>query len=102
MNQTQQSQVAHKVILHAIHRQLLTLSTGMEQLLTLAMEILKKYILSNRIISVVVPTMNPRIGQSIAPIVVAPQTLLTPAAKEVIADAASGGAWVNRNLRQVR
>ena len=30
-----------------------------------------------------------------------PQTLLAPTTKEVVVDAASGGAWVNRTLRQV-
>ena len=88
-NQTQQSRVTHKVILHAIRRKLLTLE----------MVILKK-ILSNRTIPVVVPKMNPGIDQRIAPILVAPQTLLTPATKEVVADAASGGAWVNRTPRK--
>ena len=45
--------------------------------------------------------MNPRIYQSIVPIVVAPQTLLTPAMKEVVTDAASGSVWVNRIPRKV-
>ena len=31
----------------------------------------------------------------------APQTLLKPATKEVVADAASGGEWVNRTPWQV-
>ena len=44
MNQTQQPLVTHKVILHAIRRQLLTIATGMKQLLTLATRILKKNI----------------------------------------------------------
>ena len=56
-------------------------------------------ILRNRIISATFLMMNPRINQSIAPIVVAPQTLLTPDTKEVFVDAASGGAWVNRTLQ---
>ena len=34
-------------------------------------------------------------------IVAAPQTLLTPDTKEVVADAACGGAWVNRTPRRV-
>ena len=47
------------------------------------------------------PEMNPRIDQGIVPIFLAPQTLLAPATKEVIAEAASGGAWVNRTLCQL-
>ena len=38
--------------------------------------------------------MNPRIDQNIVPIVVSPQKLLTPAKKEVVADAAWGDAWI--------
>ena len=45
--------------------------------------------------------MNPRIDQRIASITVAPKTLLTPATKEIITDAASCGVWVNRTPRQV-
>ena len=45
--------------------------------------------------------MNPSIDQRIAPIVVAPQTLLTPDMKEVVTDEALGGAWVNRTPWQV-
>ena len=45
--------------------------------------------------------MNPGIDQWIAPIILTPQALLTPAMKEVVADVASGGAWINRNLQQV-
>ena len=45
--------------------------------------------------------MNPRIEQRIAPLVVAPQMLLTPATKEIVAGAALGGARVNRTPRQV-
>ena len=45
--------------------------------------------------------MNPRIDQRIVPIVLAPQTLLTPATKEVFVGEASGGAWVNRTMRRV-
>ena len=45
--------------------------------------------------------MNPRIDQRIAPMVLAPQTLLMLVTKEVIADAASGGVWVNRTPRRV-
>ena len=58
----------------------------------------ERKLLSNRNIPVVVPTMNPRVDQSIMPILVAPQTLLTPAMKEVVTDLASGGVCVNRNL----
>ena len=57
--------------------------------------------MSNRTIPVVVLMMNPRIYQKIGPIVVAPQMLLTPAMKELVADAASGGVWVNRTLWKV-
>ena len=60
----------------------------------------KQNLLSNRTIPVVVPMMNLNIDQRIAPIVLAPQTLFTPATKEVITDAASGRAWVNRTPRQ--
>ena len=45
--------------------------------------------------------MNPRIDPRIVPIVVVPQTLLTPKTKEVVADEERGGAWVNRTPRQV-
>ena len=38
-------------------------------------------LLSNQTISIAVPTMNPSIDQKIAPIVVAPHTLLTTAPK---------------------
>ena len=57
--------------------------------------------MSNRNFPVVVLTMNPRIYQSIALIILAPQTLLTPAMKEVVVDAASGSAWVNRTPQKV-
>ena len=43
--------------------------------------------------------MNPVIDQGIAPISLAPQTLLAPVTKEVVADVASGGAWINRTPR---
>ena len=49
-------------------------------------------ILSNQTIPVVVSEMNPRIDQRIVPIVLAPHTLLVTETKEVVADAASGGA----------
>ena len=61
----------------------------------------EKKLLSNWTLPVVVPAMNPITDQKIALIVVAPQTLLMPATKEVVADVASGGAWFNRTLRQV-
>ena len=56
-------------------------------------------ILSNRTLPVVVPTMYPVIDYRIVHIVGASQTLSTPATKEVIVDASSGNAWVNRNPR---
>ena len=45
--------------------------------------------------------MNPWIDQGIAEIILTPQTLLTPATKEIVADVSSGGAWINRNPRQL-
>ena len=57
--------------------------------------------MSNWIIPVVVLTTKPRIYQRIEKNILAPQILLTPATKEVAADMASGGAWVNRNPQQV-
>ena len=45
--------------------------------------------------------MNPGIDQGVAPILLAPQTLLVPATKEVITDAELGGAWVNMTPWQV-
>ena len=56
--------------------------------------------LSNRILPVVALNMNPKIYPSIVPILAALQTLLTPETKEVVADAACGGVWVNRNLQR--
>ena len=58
-------------------------------------------LLSIRTLPVVVLTMNPSIDDSIAPIGEDSQTLLMPMTKEVVADAACGGAWVNRNPWQV-
>ena len=58
-------------------------------------------LLSNWILPFVVPKMNSRIDNMISPIGGAPQTLSTPATKEVITDAASDGMWVIRNLWQV-
>ena len=63
---------------------------------------LEQKILSNRTLPVKVTKMKPRIDQRIAPILVAPQTLLTPVTKEVAADAAWSDPWVNRTLQQVR
>ena len=48
-------------------------------------------ILSNRTIPGAVLKINPIIGQRLAPIVVVPQTLLTSATKEFVADAGSSG-----------
>ena len=45
--------------------------------------------------------MNLRIDQRIVPIVVASQMLLNPVTKEIVADVALGGAWVNRTPQQV-
>ena len=45
--------------------------------------------------------MNPRIHNSIAPIVGTSQTLLTHLTKEVVAEAVCGGAWADRTPRQV-
>ena len=61
----------------------------------------QKKLLSNRTIPVVVLTMNPSIDHRIAPIVLAPQTLLATTTKKGVADATSSGASVNSTLRQV-
>ena len=45
--------------------------------------------------------MKPSIDQRTSPVVLNPQTLLTPAKKEVVVDTALGGTWVNMNPRQV-
>ena len=58
-------------------------------------------LLSNRTISVLPLSTNPGIEQEIAPIILAPQTLLTPVTKEVVTEAALGGAWIHRTTRQV-
>ena len=58
-------------------------------------------VLSYQNIPVLPPLKNPGIDQCIAPIIFAPHTLLITGTKEVNADAASGGTWVNRNLRKV-
>ena len=57
--------------------------------------------MSNRTIPVISPAMNLGIDQGISPIVLAPQTLLKPTMKEVVADTALGGAWINRTLQQL-
>ena len=80
-----------KAILLSIRRQLLTLVTGKKKLRTLATVILKKQ-LSNRILPLTVPTMNPRIDDRISTIGGAYQTLSAPAMKELVTDRASGGA----------
>ena len=58
-------------------------------------------LLSYWTIPVFPPLTNPGIEQVIAPIILAPQTVMTPAMKEVVTDAASGGTWIHRNTRQV-
>ena len=63
--------------------------------------ILQQKLFSNQTLPVVVPTMDPRIDNRTANIGGASQTLLTPATKEVVADAARGSAWVHRNPRHV-
>ena len=45
--------------------------------------------------------MNPGVDQGIVPIILAPHMLLTTAAKETVADAASCGAWIHRNMHKV-
>ena len=47
------------------------------------------------------PPIYPGVDQEVALIILAPQTLVEPETKEVVADAASGGTWVHRNLEQV-
>ena len=61
----------------------------------------EKKLLSNQTLPVVVSKMNLRIYQRITPIVLATQILLTPATKEVAADAELGSVLVNRTLRIV-
>ena len=100
MNQTQRLRVTHKVIIHAIRRQLLTLSTGKKVTHT-SNGNFEQTLLSNRTIPVVVPSMKPRIQQRIEQTVVAPQTPLPPETKEGVTDAALVGVWVNRTLRRV-
>ena len=76
-------------------------SNGNETVTHTSNVIFEQKLLSNRSIPVVVPMTNLMIDQRIAPIILEPQTLLTPATKEVAADAASGGTWVNKTLRKV-
>ena len=57
--------------------------------------------MSYRTIPIVVLPMNPRVYQRVAPVLVAPQTLLNPTKKEVVVDTALGSAWVNRTPQQV-
>ena len=45
--------------------------------------------------------MKPGIDQGIVTIILDPQTLLAPATKEVVTDAALGVAWINRTPQQV-
>ena len=54
--------------------------------------ILQQKLLSNRTLPVVVLTIDPRIDNRIATIGGAYQTILTPATKEVVVDAACGSA----------
>ena len=58
-------------------------------------------IMSNRTLPVVIPKMNPSIENRIAPIGRAYQTPLMPVMKEVVVDAACGGAWINRTPGQI-
>ena len=49
-------------------------------------------LLSNRTIPVIPLAMNPNFDKGIAPIVLAPQTLLATKTKEVVAETTLGGA----------
>ena len=53
-------------------------------------------------IPVMPPPMNPGIYQGIAPIILAPQKILTPAMKKVDTDMLGQDCKVHRNMRQVR
>ena len=101
MNQTHRPQVMHKVIFHAIWILLITLATGYKIVTHTSNGDLERNLLSNQTILFIIQTMNPRIVQSIAPIFIAPKTLLTPATKGVVADTVLGDALVNSTLRQV-
>ena len=64
-------------------------------------EIFEKKLFSNHIIPVFSPVMNLGVEQGIAPIILAQQTLVATGTKEVVANAALGGAWINRTPRKV-
>ena len=53
-------------------------------------------LLSYRTIPIFPPPENPGIDKGIADSRLVPQTLLMPVMKEIVADAASGGAWIHR------
>ena len=57
--------------------------------------------MSYRTIPVFPPPANPGIGQGVVTNILDPQTFLTPATKEVVADAALSGVWIHRTPRQV-
>ena len=59
------------------------------------------FFLSKQTLSVVVLTLKPGIEPKIVPINVAPQIVLTPETKKVIADTSCSGTWVNRTRRQI-
>ena len=61
----------------------------------------KQRLLSYRTIPVLPLTTNLVVYQGIAPIILALHMFLMPATKEVVADAASGRAWIKMTLRQV-
>ena len=60
----------------------------------------EQILLSYRITPVLPSPKNPWIDQEISEIKLTPQTLLTPATKVIVTDAASGGAWMFSTLRQ--
>ena len=62
---------------------------------------LQHTLLSKRTLPVVVPTMDPRIDDSIAMIGGDSHKLSIPAIKEVVADTKRGGMWVNRTPGKV-
>ena len=57
--------------------------------------------MSYRTIPVLPLEMNPGIEQGITAIKLTPQTLLMPAIKHILADAASGGVWIFRTTQRV-
>ena len=75
-------------------------SSGVNQVLTLAMEVLNKK-KSYRTIAILPIAMNLGIDQGIALNILKPQTILTTSRKGVITDVALDGASINRNLQQV-